>query len=592
MKKNPDSRLTANGLQIYLRLLGYVRPHWRMALGAVLAMAVAALTEPAFAALIKPMVDGSFVNRDPWLVKVIPLAIVVVFLLRGATLFASSYAMSWISRNVVMRIRSDLFARMLRLPTGFYDNNATGILLSKIIYDVDQVSNAGTNAVTTIIRDTLTVLGLVAYMAYLSGWLVLIFLGVGPVMALIVMWVSRRFRKLSRRIQVSMGNVASTAEEGIEGQQVIKLFDAQDYEQRRFDAANRHNARQLLKFEATKSANSPVVQLLASGALAVVIYLATLPSVVESITPGTFVSFIAAMLLLMPPLKRLTEVMSPIQRGIAAGESLFAIIDEPAEVDEGARSLGRAQGRIEFRDVRFNYPGKSDVLKGIDLHVAPGETVALVGRSGSGKTTLVSLLPRLYEVSQGEILLDGYPLHEYRLADLRRQIAMVGQHVVLFNDTIAANIAYGMDKIDLDAVRRAAKAAHALEFIERLPQGFDTPIGENGVMLSGGQRQRLAIARALLKDAPILILDEATSALDTESEQQIKAALDVLMQGRTTLVIAHRLSTIENADRIVVMHDGQIVESGRHEELLAEGGHYASLHRLQFKEAAQSSEQV
>ncbi|HEX5514491.1 MAG TPA: ATP-binding cassette domain-containing protein, partial [Gammaproteobacteria bacterium] len=293
-----------------------------------------------------------------------------------------------------------------------------------------------------------------------------------------------------------------------------------------------------------------------------------------------------------PPLKRLTEVMSPIQRGIAAGESLFAVIDEPAEVDEGTRSLARAQGRIEFRDVRFNYPGKSDVLKGIDLHVAPGETVALVGRSGSGKTTLVSLLPRLYEVSQGEILLDGYPLHEYRLADLRRQIAMVGQHVVLFNDTIAANIAYGMDKIDLDAVRRAAKAAHALEFIERLPQGFNTSIGENGVMLSGGQRQRLAIARALLKDAPILILDEATSALDTESEQQIKAALDILMEGRTTLVIAHRLSTIESADRIVVMHDGQIVESGRHEELLAKGGHYASLHRLQFKEAAQPPEQA
>jgi len=581
-----------SGLQIYLRLLNYVRPHWRMGLGAVLAMVVAAATEPAFAALIKPMVDGSFVDRDPWLVKVVPVAIVIVFLLRGATMFASTYAMSWISRNVVLRIRGDLFARLLRLPTQFYDRNDSGALLSKIIYNVEQVSRAGTNAVTTLIRDTLTVVGLMAYMAYLSGWLVLIFLSVGPVMALLVMWVSRRFRRLSRNIQVSMGDVASVSKECIEGHLVIKLFDAQDYEQQRFDSANQRNARQLLKFEATKSASSPMVQLLASMSLALVVYLATLPSVVENITPGTFVSFIAALLLMMPPLKRLTEVMSPIQQGIAAGESLFDIIDAPMERDSGSRSLERAEGRIEFRDVHFHYPGKSDVLKGIDLRIAPGETVALVGRSGSGKTTLASLLPRLYDVSSGEIRLDEQPLQEYRLADLRRQIAMVGQHVVLFNDTVAANIAYGLDDVDTEAIRRAAKAAHALEFIERLPQGFDTPIGENGVMLSGGQRQRLAIARALLKDAPILILDEATSALDTESEQQIQAALEVLMQGRTTLVIAHRLSTIESADRIVVMHDGQIVESGRHQELLASGGHYASLHRLQFKEKQPPPEQV
>jgi subfamily B ATP-binding cassette protein MsbA len=591
-KTDPERPDTLSGTQVYLRLLGYVRPHWRMALGAVLAMVAAAATEPAFAALIKPMIDGSFVGRDPWLAKAVPIAIVIVFVLRGLTSFASSYALSWISRNVVMRIRSDLFARMLRLPTRFYDNNATGMLLSKIIYNVEQVSRAGTNAVTTLIKDSLTVLGLIAYMAYLSGWLVLIFLVVGPVISFMVMWVSRRFRKLSRRIQHSMGEVASIAEEGLEGHQVIKLFDAQDYEQQRFDTANQYNARQLLKFEATKSGNSPVVQLLAAIALAAVVYLATLPNVIENITPGTFISFIAAMLLLMPPLKRLTEVMSPIQQGIAAGESLFEIIDAPIEVDTGERTLARAQGRIEFRDVYFNYPNKSDVLKGIDLHVEPGETVALVGRSGSGKTTLVSLLPRLYDVARGEILLDGHSLHDYRLPDLRRQIAMVGQHVVLFNDTIGANIAYGHGEYDRDAVLAAAKAAHALEFIERLPQGLDTPIGENGVMLSGGQRQRLAIARALLKDAPILILDEATSALDSESEQQIKAALDVLMQSRTTLVIAHRLSTIENADRIVVMHEGRIVEVGRHDDLLAQDGHYAALHRIQFKDTQQSPVQA
>lgn len=579
----------ASGLNTYLRLLSYVRPHWRVALLALASMVVAAATEPAFAALIKPMVDGSFVDRDPWLVTFVPLAIMGVFLLRGLTTFGSTYTLSWISRNVVMRIRSDLFARLLRLPTGFYDHHATGMLLSKITYDVEQVSRAGTNAVSTIIKDTLTVIGLIAYMAYLSGWLVLIFCLVGPVMAFLVTWVSRRLRRTARRIQRAMGDVASTAEEGIQGHLVIKLFDAQEYQQQRFDEANHRNARQLLKFEAIKSANAPVVQLLAAMALAAVVYLATLPDVVETITPGTFMSFIAAMLLLMQPLKRLTEVMSPIQQGIAAGESLFAVIDEPAEVDTGTRELDRAQGRIEFRGVHFSYPGKSDVLKGIDLVIAPGETVALVGRSGSGKTTLASLLPRLYDVERGEILLDDHPLQEYRLADLRKQIAMVGQHVVLFNDTVAANIAYGLTDVDRDAVVEAAKAAHALEFIERLPQGFDTPIGENGVMLSGGQRQRLAIARALLKDAPILILDEATSALDTESEQQIKAALDVLMQGRTTLVIAHRLSTIESADRIVVMQEGRIVESGSHTELLARNGHYASLHRLQFAEAATSS---
>lgn len=589
MRKKTDQgqQGSLSGTQVYLRLLGYVRPHWRMALGAVLAMVIAAATEPAFAALIKPMIDGSFVDRDPWLVKVVPIAIVVVFVLRGLTNFASTYALSWISRNVVMRIRSDLFARMLHLPTQFYDNNATGMLLSKIIYNVEQVSRAGTNAATTLIKDSLTVLGLVAYMAYLSGWLVLIFFLVGPVISLLVVWVSRRFRKLSRRIQYSMGEVANIAEEGLEGHQVIKLFDAQDYERQRFDKANRLNARQSIKFEATKSGSSPIVQLLAAIALALVVYLATLPSVIDNITPGTFISFIAAMLLLMPPLKRLTEVMSPIQQGIAAGESLFEIVDTPAEVDLGERELTRAQGHIEFRGVRFSYPSKPDVLRGIDLQVEPGETIALVGRSGSGKTTLVNLLPRLYDISQGDILLDNHSLYDYRLSDLRRQIAMVGQHVVLFNDTIGANIAYGRGDYDRDAVMAAAKAAHALEFIESLPQGLDTPIGENGVMLSGGQRQRLAIARALLKDAPILILDEATSALDSESEQKIQAALDVLMENRTTFVIAHRLSTIERADRIIVMHEGRIVEAGRHEALLSKNGHYAALHRIQFKDAQQ-----
>jgi subfamily B ATP-binding cassette protein MsbA len=392
-----------------------------------------------------------------------------------------------------------------------------------------------------------------------------------------------RIRQISDGIQKSIGTVAYMAEEAIDGHEVVRTFGAQDYERRRFERANERNLKQYMKFTAAKAASTPAVQLLAAMALSVVIYLATMQQAVEPIGLPSFVSFVAAMGLLLQPVKRLTNVNPAIQKSIAAGDSIFTLIDLPPERDEGERTVDRAEGRVRFEGVSFAYPGGEDVLVDINLEARAGERVAIVGRSGSGKSTLVSLLPRFYECERGRITLDGVPLAEYRLADLRRQIALVGQQVVLFNDTVAANIAYGEpDAADSERVRAAADAANATGFIERLPEGFQTTVGQNGVLLSGGQRQRIAIARALFKDAPILILDEATSALDTESENEIQVALEHLMAGRTTFVIAHRLSTVENADRIVVMDNGRIQETGTHAQLLDQGGIYASLYRMQF----------
>lgn len=574
----------ASGWQVYRRLLGYVGRHWGVAALAIAGMVVTGATQAAFAWLVKPMLDAGFVERDPEVLQLIPLAVLLVFLVRGLTGFAAEYGMSWISRQVIGRLRREVFDRLLTLPRRYFDDASSGMLLSKLTYNVEQVASAGTNALVVIVRDSATVFFLLGYMAWLSWRLALVFIVLGPVVAAVVVYVSKRFRRLSHRIQRSVGTVAYVAEEAIEGSDEVRIFGAQEHERRRFAQANDRNTRQFMKFAATKALSAPVVQFCAALALSVVVWLATLQGMVETVTVGTFVSFIAAMLLLLQPLKHLTKVHSQIQRGVAAGESIFELIDEPPERDAGEYDPGRVAGRIDFEDVHFAYnDAAGEVLQGIDLQVAAGETVAVVGRSGSGKTTLVSLLPRFYDVTGGRILLDGVPLPEYRLAALRRQIALVGQQVVLFNDTIAANIAYGQDPAAARAsIVAAAEAANAREFIERLPRGFDTPVGENGVLLSGGQRQRLAIARALLKDAPVLILDEATSALDSESEQHIQAALQRLMEGRTTLVIAHRLSTIESADRIVVLDGGRVVETGDHATLLRREGAYAALHSLQF----------
>lgn len=590
MKENASTQARV----IYARLLRYATPHWRMFVLAMLAMLVFAATNTGFAALMKPMIDGSFVDRDPTVIALVPLLIIGLFVARGLANFGSSYCMSVVGREVIRDLRRAMFDRLLRLPTRYYDRTSSGELLSKFIYDVEQVNLAATNALANVVRDGFTIIGLLIWMAYINWQLTLVFIVVGPPIAIAIATVNRRFRRLNNRIQNSMADVTGISEEAIAGHRVVKIFGGHDYETARFNLINEANRKLNMKLAASSAASVGIVELIAAIALAGIIYLATSPAVLDNITVGNFMSFVVAMMLLMPSIKRLTTVMPMIQRGVAAAESIFTLLDTETEVDSGDQAMARARGEVSFEQVTFTYDAaKGEALRDIDLHIAAGQCVAFVGRSGGGKSTLVSLLPRLYDVQQGVIRLDGVDIRQLRLRDLRNQIAWVGQDVVLFNDTIARNIAYGaLGDVSEEAIVRAAEAAHAMEFIRRLPEGLNTLVGENGVLLSGGQRQRLAIARALLKDAPILILDEATSALDNESERHIQAALAEVMRNRTTLVIAHRLSTVENADQIVVLDGGRVVEQGTHRELLARGGHYASLHKLQFHDEPAAPEPV
>lgn len=569
---------------LYLRLLGYVRPYWIAFAVSIVCMALTAAAEPAFPAIMKALLDGGFNGQDPDAIWFYPLAIVLLFVVRGIFGFIADYAFAWAANNVVLDLRRAMFGRLLALPTRFFDNQSSGALISKVAYDVQGVTQAATNVITVFVRDSLTVLGLMAWLLWLNWMLTLIVLGMLPLIALIVRLSSRRIRESARGAQTAMGSIAHTLEETIEAHKVVKIFGGQDYEMGRFEAACRKQRRQNMRNIVAASLVSPMTQVLTAMSLGIVIAIALNDSAAQRTTVGGFMGFVTAMLMLLAPLKRLTDVNAPLQRGLAAAESVFQLIDQEAERDAGTVELPRARGRIDFDQLGFGYPDREQkVLQHFDLSIAPGETVALVGASGSGKTTLAHLLARFYAPTSGRILLDGHDIQNVKLASLRANMALVSQDVVLFNDSVAANIAYGaMRGASREDIEAAARAAQAFDFIQAMPEGFDTLIGENGVKLSGGQRQRLAIARALLKDAPVLILDEATSALDTESERQVQAALEVLMKNRTTLVIAHRLSTIERADRIVVMDRGRIAEIGRHADLLAAGGMYANLYNSQL----------
>ena len=579
-----EQEMTAS--ELYRRLLTYVKPYWLVFTAAILAMAVFAATETALAALLKELLDGGFVEQDPNIIKWLPLGLIGIFLVRGVASFITGYGLGWIARNVIKNLREEMFNKLINLPASFYDGSTSGELMSKLLYDVEQVANAATDAILTLIRDTLTIIGLLIWMVYLSGFLSLIILTTVPAIGFVVYKISNRFRAISKKIQDSMGDVGHISSEIIDGHREVKTFGSQVYESLRFDKVNQKNRRQRMKKIATEAISQPAIQLIAVLGFAGVIYLATLPEMLAEITVGGFTSFFAAMFMILTPLKRLTKVNSKLQAGIAASQSVFALLDQQPEIDNCNQSISRAQGEIEYRNVNFSYDDdKGPVLRDISFQVKPGETVAFVGHSGSGKTTLVSLLARFYQINDGNISIDGLDINKFKLNNLRHQLSLVNQQVVLFNDTVANNIAYGQQEhISNERIIEAAKAAHAWDFIERLPQGLATQVGQNGVLLSGGQRQRIAIARALLRDAPILVLDEATASLDTEAEHHIQAALETLMQQRTTLVIAHRLSTIEKADKIMVMHQGEIIETGTHAELIAKGEHYAQLHRLQFQE--------
>jgi subfamily B ATP-binding cassette protein MsbA len=573
-----------NSKDLYLRLLRYVRPYRRMFALSILGTTAAAATEPLIPALIQPLLDGSFVAKDPHSIRLMPLLMVAVFIVRGITSFIGTLAMSWIAHQVVTDLRDALFARLLSLPTRYFDDHSAGSLLSRLTYDVSQVMTATTQALVALVKDGLSVIGLLGWMLYLNWKLSLLVLLITPGITIIMRLVSQRLRRLSRELQELMGGLTHVIDEVLQGHKVIKIFGGQDYERQRFHRVNNRVRQFNLKLAAASEASGPLVQLLAIIALGAVIYFASLQSAADQITVGGFVSLFGAMAMLLTPIKRLTKVNEQLQRGLAAAETIFALLDEPPEPDRGIRAIGRARGEVRFHAVSHRYRDDGgEVLHQLELDVRPGETIALVGPSGGGKTTLMSLLPRFYEPESGDILLDGVPIRELRLAELRANIAYVSQDIVLFNDTVAANIAYGAGfQVGEDDILKAAESAHAMEFIRELPQGLQTLIGENGARLSGGQRQRLAIARALLKNAPILILDEATSALDTQSERKVQQALDALRQGRTAFIIAHRLSTIESANRIVVLDRGHIVESGTHDELLARGGLYASLYQIQI----------
>ena len=581
----PQQQAVSTAGAVYKRLWGYTRKYWIMFVVGVFGVSLDAGMQALFIGFVEPLIDRVFVEKDAAYGTWLAVGVMGVVLLRIVGHFAGAYGMEWTGRRVVADLRKELFASYLHLPATFYDRNSPGQLISKLAYNSEQVAHAATKAVISAFRDILLLIYLVILMLSTNARLTAVLLILVPVVSLVVTVISRKFRKISRNIQNSMGDVAHVTEEAVIGQRVVKVFLGQDTEKERFDRVNERTRRLHMRMVATHMLSSSIVQFAAGIALVSLMLIATRPAMLNEITAGTFTAIFFAMIATIPPLKRLTNVQAQMQKGIAAADSIFVVIDAEKEQDNGTRRVDRVNGEIEFRNVIFQYDNShKPVLDNISLHFPAGSVTAVVGQSGSGKTTLAGLLPRFYAYSKGNILLDGFELTDYELNNLRKQISLVSQDVVLFNDTIAGNIAYGaLEGIDRDAIIRAATAAHAMEFIEQLPEGLDTVLGETGTLLSGGQRQRLAIARALLKDAPILILDEATSALDSESERAIQIALKEVMKGRTTLVIAHRLSTIENADQVIVLGAGQVIEQGTHVELLEKGEAYARLYHTQFE---------
>ncbi len=576
-----------NGKEIYLRLLRQVWPYRGMFVFALLAMIVLGVTEPALAAILKPTFDGSFVEKDLDKVLTMSVLMVLLFASRGTSGYLSALALAVVSSRLIRDLREQMFANLVNLPSSTHDQSTAGVLIAKFTYDTTQVTEAATQAITILIRDTVMVLGLLAIMLYYNWQLTLVAMTTAPLVILVVKVFSQRLRAMSQELQRLMGQLTHVVQEAIDGQTVVRSFNAQDHERQRFSAVANRVRQYQLKFMSSASIIAPIAQFITAIGLATMVYLAARESAVNNMTVGTFASFFAAMGMIFAPLKRLTNVNAKLQRGIAGAASVFAFIDEPVEPDNGRRTLDRARGHLEIRHLSFDYAGSDTrALRDIHLKIPAGETFALVGPSGSGKSTLAKLIPRFYLPAHGQILIDDIDINELKLDNLRAQISLVSQEVMLFDGTVRDNIAYGpLAGCSDEALWAAIDAAYAREFIESLPQGLDTPIGQKGVRLSGGQRQRLAIARAFLKDAPILILDEATSALDTRTEREIHTALRALSQNRTTLIIAHRLSTIEDAGRIAVMDAGRIIDIGHHQELLSRGGLYTSLYQHQFDTA-------
>ena len=568
--------------QTYRRLLSYLRPYRGVFFLGVVGAILFSVSMVSFTVFAKFFGDGTFENRDPRTIVWLPVALIALFFLRGLGDFTQTYCMGYVGRQIVKQLRAQVFTRMVHLPTSYYDRNSTATLLSRLTYNTEQVGQATTDSVVVAIREALTIVGSLIALLVINTRLTLIALTMGPLIAWLVTLINRKFRRYSRRIQDSMGDITRVAKETLEAPRVVKVYNAEQYQDSQFESVNEHNRRSHMRLILTKGLSNPTVQMITALGSSFILSIAISDAISNRMSMGDLLAFLVALVNIAQPLRSLVGVSGPLQQGIAAGQSLFELLDEPPEPAGGRVTAERVRGDIEFKGVAFSYAtGKGAALQHVDLSISAGQRVAFVGRSGSGKSTLVNLLPRFYDPDAGTVLIDGRDVREYDLHSLREQIALVSQEVVLFNGSIRSNIAFGREA-SASAIEDAARAAHVLEFTRDLPEGLDTLVGDRGVLLSGGQRQRISIARALLKNAPILILDEATSALDTESERIIQTALEKLMQNRTTLVIAHRLSTIETADRIVVLDAGRIVESGTHAQLLERSGAYATLHRLQF----------